>query len=91
MLAEETRDISAKVPVNMPVLRVGTKGEAVRFLQKLLITFGYLTPEQFDADFGPITKEAVREFQATYNLLIDGIVGNKTWRKLSEVACAPGC
>ncbi|MBD2184074.1 peptidoglycan-binding domain-containing protein [Aerosakkonema funiforme] len=83
---------SATASINMPELRLGSKGEAVRFLQKLLIRYGYYTGS-FDAQFGSRTKQAVENFQITYNsspnpstvLLIDGVVEKNTWRAISEL------
>ena len=44
----------------LPVLKEGSKGEDVRFLQQLLISYGlsgFIGPIiPFDADFGPLTK-----------------------------------
>lgn len=36
-----------------------------------------------DGIFGPMTQEAVKEFQRSNNLTVDGIVGPKTWEKLN--------
>ena len=33
---------------------------------------------------GPVTREAVREFQDLNGLQVDGIVGGKTWSKASK-------
>jgi hypothetical protein len=37
-----------------------------------------------DGDLGPSTLAAVKAFQEFHNLRVDGIVGNITWRKLTE-------
>lgn len=73
--------------INMPVLQSGTSGEAVRFLQQLLICYGYMTSDYFDAKFNAATKSAVQDFQAYRNLKADGVVGQMTWRALGD-ACA---
>ena len=39
---------------------------------------------QIDGDIGPLTKEAIREFQAENNLVVDGEIGLKTWKVLKE-------
>jgi peptidoglycan hydrolase-like protein with peptidoglycan-binding domain len=63
----------------------GDSGQAVRALQVLLRTkFGYGSVN-VDADFGPITKNAVLDFQAQYDLDVDGIVGPDTWQALIAI------
>lgn len=59
-------------------LKVGSKGEEVKKLQKML----GLEP---DGSFGPGTEKAVKAWQKANGLLDDGIVGNKTMDKLTEV------
>ena len=59
----------------MEILKLGSKGDNVRLLQKKL----GLT---VDGTFGPNTEKAVKEFQAKNNLTADGIVGNATWKIL---------
>ena len=39
---------------------------------------------KIDGDIGPLTKKAIREFQAENNLTADGKVGPKTWAALSK-------
>ncbi len=67
-----------------PVLRIGSVGGPVRFLQKRLSRLGYSTGE-FDADFGPITESAVASFQEDNGLRATGVVDRNTWRRLSPV------
>jgi len=64
-----------------PVLSSGDKGDDVRRLQQLLIDKGYNLVA--DGDFGPKTKSIVISFQASNNLVRDGIVGSKTWAALA--------
>lgn len=68
---------------DLPVLKIGHAGEAVRFLQQRLIAVGYAL--EFNGQFGFQTDAAVKHFQFYYGgLLVDGVVGSKTWRALCE-------
>lgn len=65
------------------LLRIGSKGEAVRRLQQMLISLGYnLGSSGADGDFGQATYNAVVAFQSSHGLSIDGIVGSETWNAL---------
>ena len=74
-------------PVNVtpvttqPMLRTGSRGDAVRKLQELLNAKGY-TCGNVDGIFGSKTKAAVLAFQKANGLGADGIVGPLTWGKL---------
>jgi peptidoglycan hydrolase-like protein with peptidoglycan-binding domain len=70
-----------------PVLKNGSKGEAVTGLQSQLQRLGY---DLGDADgvFGRRTADAVKQFQRDQGLAADGIVGPQTWAAL-EAAIAP--
>jgi putative chitinase len=59
-------------------LRKGAKGDAVRELQRLLCL-------EDDGHFGPVTHNAVVEFQREAGLLPDGVVGGLTWAQLTKV------
>ena len=64
-----------------PILRKGSKGYYVGYLQEKLNSIGY-NCGKVDKVFGPKTLEAVKAFQAERNLSVDGIVGPKTWKEL---------
>lgn len=57
-------------------LKIGDRGLAVKVVQRLLRCYP-------DGIFGVITDEAVRDFQKRRGLQVDGIVGPKTWLKLT--------
>lgn len=67
------------------ILRRGDSGEAVRKLQRKL---GF-TGNDVDGAFGPATQRAVRSFQASNGLLVDGIAGRNTWAALKARPVAP--
>ena len=64
-----------------PTLRKGAQGNITKLLQEKLVKLGYST-NGVDGIFGSGTYSAVREFQKTRGLSVDGIVGQNTWRKL---------
>ncbi len=59
-------------------VRAGSRGTDVTYLQQRLATKGY-SVGAIDGIFGIKTLEAVKAFQADSGLVIDGIVGPKTW------------
>lgn len=64
-----------------PVLRRGSKGDAVGELQRLLQKLGFMLA--VDDDFGAGTEVAVAAFQKQQQLdPVDGIVGHDTWTAL---------
>ncbi|MBC8529550.1 peptidoglycan-binding protein [Christensenellaceae bacterium NSJ-44] len=64
-------------------IRRGSKGEAVREMQQLLIAAGYALPKYgADGSFGAESEEALRKFQEANGLAVDGICGPKTWAAL---------
>lgn len=64
-----------------PTLKKGASGNITKLLQEKLVKLGYNT-NGVDGIFGSGTYSAVREFQKTRGLSVDGIVGQNTWRKL---------
>lgn len=64
----------------MTTLKRGSRGPEVKTLQGKLHL-------KADGIFGPLTEEAVKEFQARAGLTADGVVGARTWAALGA---APG-
>lgn len=60
-------------------LKLGSKGNEVKVLQRALHLIGFLAANSDDGVFGKLTENAVKELQKSRGLKVDGIVGNKTW------------
>ena len=58
------------------VLKLGSRGNEVKLLQEKLNL-------KVDGIFGPLTEEAVKDFQRSNGLEVDGIVGANTLSKLN--------
>ena len=58
-----------------PTLRQGARGNITKILQRILGI-------NADGIFGTETYNAVKNFQAKNGLLVDGIVGKETWKRL---------
>lgn len=82
---EEIKNAEKVNMMNFTMLKRGSTGGAVVELQKKLNELGYDcgTP---DGNFGSKTDNAVRKFQADYNLKVDGIAGSTTLKKLEEIS-----
>jgi peptidoglycan hydrolase-like protein with peptidoglycan-binding domain len=72
-----------------PLLRQGSDGEWVAYMQGLLEAQGH-TPGPLDGIFGPRTEAAVRSYQAANGCRVDGIVGPETWGALNAGGAAGG-
>lgn len=70
--------------VKLPVLRQGSRGDAVRALQ-LLLSGRACDCGAADGAFGPRTDAAVRRFQRARGLTVDGVAGVRTWGALLGV------
>lgn len=60
------------------LLKLGDKGVAVKEIQSLLKQKGFYHG-RLDGDFGPMTEDAVKRFQRSKEVTIDGIVGPTTY------------
>lgn len=71
--------------IELPVLKLGSKGQSVKTLQTLLIAQKFSCGGWgADGDFGNGTLSAVRNFQTLRKLGADGVVGAKTWAELTK-------
>lgn len=75
-------------PRDRPVLRRGSRGAAVADLQAMLRVLGF--PLVIDGDFGAATEVAVMRIQAEQRILVDGIVGPESWKRLLKLGKAAG-
>ena len=62
----------------MPVLRIGDSGDAVRRLQTLLGLNG-------DGVFGSVTRQTLIAFQKAHGLYADGVAGAASWAALDSM------
>ena len=63
-----------------PTLRKGAKGENVRRMQETLVAAGFVLPKYgVDGSFGWETLAALKAYQKSRGLKVDGICGPKTW------------
>lgn len=67
-----------------PLLREGSRGAYVKFLQQLLESNLYPVGN-IDGIFGTRTLSAVRQYQQANALTVDGLVGNNTWASLTSL------
>ena len=75
------------VQVELPILRKGSTGNAVKTLQRLLRQLQYVNLDGkalliVDGNFGSNTEAAGKRYQQKHLNGVDGIVGIKTWNKL---------
>jgi N-acetylmuramoyl-L-alanine amidase len=65
-------------------LRRGDHGPAVREIRAILVGLGLLVPSAYDerGTFDAAAERAVRAFQQSRGLTVDGAVGEETWRAL---------
>ena len=68
-----------------PLLGTGAHRPAVLELQLKLNMAGAVPPLKVDGFFGPLTRDAVRDFQSAHGLGVDGLVGPNTWAVLNAI------
>src|SRR5262249_22720468 len=72
-----------EVPVeSRPTVKKGSKGSDVGDLQYLLNGTDLAPGLVVDGDFGSLTDSAVRNYQTSRGLMIDGVAGQQPWSAL---------
>jgi peptidoglycan hydrolase-like protein with peptidoglycan-binding domain len=85
-VAEKTTTKTGVCHVEVKILKKGAKGAPVKAMQTLLIGYGFDCGEKgADSSFGPATDKALRAYQGTKDLEVDGSCGPATWAKLLGV------
>lgn len=84
--SEPAATTTANVTVTLPILRKGSKGEAVKTLQRLLNALGFTDASKkalaVDGSFGSATLYALKAYQEAKGLEVDGYCGKQTWTSL---------
>ena len=86
-----TPETPTKITLGARLLKCGSKGDDVTELQRILVGLGYdlgtYGPDGngVDGDYGAATEKAVRKFQSTQQIMIDGVYGNTTHAALMGV------
>ncbi len=76
----QSANSSSKKREGYPTVSYGDEGSYITELQEMLNTYG--AGLETDGIFGQATEQAVRSFQSTHGLEVDGIVGPMTWGML---------
>lgn len=79
--AKASSMLSSYSRANTPLLQNGSRGQAVKDIQSELKVLK-LYSSNVDGDFGPMTRQAVVQFQRQHRLTADGVVGPATWAAL---------
>ena len=66
-------------------LKKGSKGKDVKALQDGLKKLGFLNIKKTTETFNDKTEDAVKDFQATYKLDVDGVAGRDTFNLLGNI------
>ena len=71
-------------------LRAGERGEAVRDIQQRLLRAGFDSSPDPPGEFGDGTEAALRDFQTSRSVRVDGVCGRETWNALTEATWSLG-
>ncbi|MEN6412623.1 MAG: peptidoglycan-binding protein [Veillonellales bacterium] len=71
------------------LIKVGMRGDDVQIIQRMLSDAGFFNGD-IDGIFGTATLRAVKEFQRSNGLVVDGTVGRETYMYLERSSSEPG-
>ncbi|SKC42145.1 peptidoglycan-binding domain-containing protein [Maledivibacter halophilus] len=71
--------------LTLPKYEKGISHPEVKIIQKVLKQCGEFKEDDFTTYFGPVTENAVKNFQKKYGLAVDGVVGGKTLEKMKTL------
>ena len=83
LVSDETSEVSLKETEKFENISQGTKGDKVKEVQNLLIALGFLSSAA-DGSYGPMTKQAVEEFQKEVGLDATGSIDENTYDILTS-------
>ena len=63
----------------------GMENADIKVIQKALMKDGVFNNDELTAYFGPVTESAVMEFQRKYGLVVDGVIGESTIKKMESL------
>ena len=82
-------DISIGTDYPGTPLRIGSEGENVRIMQSFLAAIAEVFPTipspTVDGVFGVGTESSVKAFQEVFGLSVDGVIGEQSWNRITEV------
>ena len=79
-----TDDIDETLTIPTGYLRQGDSSDNVKRLQKILIKLNHLSGRA-DGVFGPMTENALKDFQTNNNITVDGIYGSESRLVMEEL------
>lgn len=77
--------VKKKAAPKLPTLKMGSKGEYVLSWQQFLVLNGFPVG-MIDGKFGKLTEDAVKAFQFSRGLKVDGIIGSECWAAIGVTA-----
>ncbi len=71
------------------LIKLGSTGDLVKlaqfFLAAISAFYDNIPPIEISGNFDASTENAVKAFQKKFGLIVDGIIGNITWKKLYDI------